>query len=252
MSNKIVEIRGEEAFTTSKVVADECHVEHKAVLQLLDKYSSEFNEFGPIPFEMGLEKEGGGGRPTRVALLTYNHASYLVTLLRNNDTVRLFKRTLIKEFDRAIKEIELLREGIRHGAFIGQFLLPESNGKQRLLSERFIQLYCEMYNIPWDKTKGCPVALCGFLGKTLYSLFPGEVRSEMKSRRLNSGEKYYRWLNDALVEHVEQKVLSKVEGMLVSAAQHHNKKLFWDSWTSEFEAGDQLSLAFSPKNRVLN
>lgn len=41
-----------------------------------------------------------GGRPTRTYLLNEPQASYLITLLENNDVVRRFKLELVKEFYR--------------------------------------------------------------------------------------------------------------------------------------------------------
>jgi hypothetical protein len=46
----------------SRLVATELNVEHKATIQLVDKYSLQFQELGQLPFQMEVgERPQGGG-----------------------------------------------------------------------------------------------------------------------------------------------------------------------------------------------
>jgi hypothetical protein len=155
---------------------------------------------------------------------------------------------LVDAFEQKERELNEFKKGV----FVGHFLLDYNNGRDRLISERFMQLYCDMYGIKWDKSKGCPVAVCGFLNKTLYSLFPADVRYELKQKRNDLGDKYYQWLDEKLLEHIEEKVLWKIEGMLESAAAKKNKEVFWDGWKRAFFYGDQLAFQLHPKKKLPN
>lgn len=101
----LVEIRRQAAITTSLAVADGCEVQHKNVLAMVRRYKVEFEEFGEIAFETRFNPQG---RSTEIALLNEDQATYLITLLRNTDIVRAFKRRLVKAFRHAINEIQRL------------------------------------------------------------------------------------------------------------------------------------------------
>lgn len=101
----LVEIRRQAAVTTSLAVADGCEVQHKNVLAMVRRYKVEFEEFGEIAFETRFNPQG---RSTEIALLNEDQATYLITLLRNTDIVRAFKRRLVKAFRHAINEIQRL------------------------------------------------------------------------------------------------------------------------------------------------
>lgn len=101
----LVEIRRQAAVTTSLAVADGGEVQHKNVLAMVRRYKVEFEEFGEIAFETRFNPQG---RSTEIALLNEDQATYLITLLRNTDIVRAFKRRLVKAFRHAINEIQRL------------------------------------------------------------------------------------------------------------------------------------------------
>lgn len=85
---------GGEPTTTSLVIADGTHNEHRAVLQLIRNSVADLEEFGTLAFEM----RKSGGRPTEYALLNEAQATLLLTYMRNNDIVRAFKKRLVHAF----------------------------------------------------------------------------------------------------------------------------------------------------------
>lgn len=102
---QLVERRGQQAVTTSEAIATGCHVQHKNVMATVRRYLGEFEEFGKVAFETRLNPQGS---PTELAILNEDQATYLITLLRNNETVRAFKRKLVHAFRSALNEIARL------------------------------------------------------------------------------------------------------------------------------------------------
>lgn len=129
----LVEQRGQQAVTTSDAIALGCKVQHKNVLSLIRRYKNEFEEFGLVAFETRPRPAGQhGGGDVEVVILNEDQATYLITLLRNNDIVRAFKRTLVKEFRKALNAInqrfsnpprrELLTDKRRSGSLMCETL----------------------------------------------------------------------------------------------------------------------------------
>jgi Rha family phage regulatory protein len=80
-------------------IADKLGVEHRATLQLIDKYLFEIEDnFGRVTFEMTPFATEGGMQKRRVAYLTEDQALYVATLSKNTQQVVAFKSDLIKKF----------------------------------------------------------------------------------------------------------------------------------------------------------
>lgn len=95
--------------TTSEAIAEGARVEHRAVLQTLTKYATDFERFGRVAFEMRsgeLRPQGGTGRATRVAILNEHQATLLLTYAKNTDQVRRFKADLVEQFYRMAQQIQ--------------------------------------------------------------------------------------------------------------------------------------------------
>ena len=85
-------------FTTSEIVAEHAGIEHRAALQLLETHQESIESaFGTIAFEM----RKSGGRPVRLARLTEQQSTALLTLMRNTPAVVAFKINLVKAFAEA-------------------------------------------------------------------------------------------------------------------------------------------------------
>lgn len=107
MSNLSVLERDGALVVDSRLIAQELGIEHRALLQTIDKYLNEIQEFGVVTFEMSKPLEGSkGGRPERFAFLNEEQSSYLMTLSRNTDQVRAAKRNLVKAFSEAKRVIK--------------------------------------------------------------------------------------------------------------------------------------------------
>lgn len=91
----LVEVREEDIFTNSKVIADGTGNQHHAVREIIKKYKSDIEEFGTLSI---LNEESTGGRPMEVFLLNEEQATFVITLLRNSKVVVKFKKELVRQF----------------------------------------------------------------------------------------------------------------------------------------------------------
>ena len=84
--------------TTSMRVANGTNVQHKNVLEMVRANVADFEEFGRVAFETRPFDTAGGPQAQTVAILNEEHATLLLTYMRNNDIVRDFKKRLVREF----------------------------------------------------------------------------------------------------------------------------------------------------------
>ncbi|MCD9525542.1 phage antirepressor KilAC domain-containing protein [Photobacterium carnosum] len=82
--------------TTSMIIAEHVGMEHSSVIKLIRNNLFDFNEFDNIGFE--IQNSTGAGRPTEYAILNEQHATLLITYMRNSEVVKKFKKTLVKAF----------------------------------------------------------------------------------------------------------------------------------------------------------
>lgn len=92
---ELVELKNNEVFTNSKVIAEGTGNQHHAVRELIKKYRSEIEEFGTLSI---LNEESTGGRPMEVFYLNEEQATFVITLLRNSKVVVKFKKELVRQF----------------------------------------------------------------------------------------------------------------------------------------------------------
>jgi phage regulator Rha-like protein/phage antirepressor YoqD-like protein len=83
-----------EARTTSMALAEGTERDHATVIRLVRDNLADLEDFGLLDFK----SESTGGRPTEVAHLNEQQATLLLTYMRNNPAVRLFKKALVKAF----------------------------------------------------------------------------------------------------------------------------------------------------------
>jgi len=96
-------------FTTSLLIAEGCALTHRTVIRLVRKYRPDFEEFGQLNFQSSVISRTGSGEQTEYALLDESQATYLITLFRNTPIVRHFKKSFVKAFAAAQREIARLR-----------------------------------------------------------------------------------------------------------------------------------------------
>jgi len=85
-----------EARVDSRVLAERLQIQHKNLLELVEKYKSKFAEFGTFAFQT----RKSGGMPIRYALLNEDQAYLLLTFSRNTERVVGLKVELVKAFSR--------------------------------------------------------------------------------------------------------------------------------------------------------
>lgn len=103
---ELVEVRKNDVFTNSKVIAEGTNNKHHAVQQIIQKYEKVFEEtkeLGAVAFEMRAIKQSRGSNQEKIYLLNEGQAMFLMTLLRNDGVdgvVVRFKARLASEFIR--------------------------------------------------------------------------------------------------------------------------------------------------------
>lgn len=80
--------------TTSLAIAEGVGNPHASVIKVIRQNAGDLEEFGLLDFK----SESTGGRPTEFAMLNEQQSALLLTYFRNNDTVKAFKKALIKAF----------------------------------------------------------------------------------------------------------------------------------------------------------
>lgn len=102
---ELVEVRQDEVFTNSKVIADGTRNKHHSITQIIQKYEKAFEDFGKVRFEM---EPLPSGQKEKIYILNEAQAMFLMTLLRNDGVggiVVSFKSRLVSEFVRMRKFI---------------------------------------------------------------------------------------------------------------------------------------------------
>ena len=120
INSNLVQIKAQQAFTTSLVISEqcpnekkgiECKREHKETLAMIRRYKNELEQLGALNFQTRKGsplKQGGFAKSTEYAELNEDQATFLITLFKNTRLVVAFKLKLVKEFRKAIDEINRL------------------------------------------------------------------------------------------------------------------------------------------------
>lgn len=97
---ELVELRREEIFTNSKVIAEGTGNKHEAVQAIISKYTYDIEDFGALRFEMRVLKHENyrGSTREKIYYLNEEQATFVITLLRNSKTVVKFKKELVRQF----------------------------------------------------------------------------------------------------------------------------------------------------------
>ena len=142
--NELVFLKNNQPVTTSLIVAEGTHNEHESVMRLIKGHKADFEEYwGAVRFSDLKSGNPQGGRPTTVAWLNEPQATFLVTLLRNNEIVVEFKKRLVRDFYR-MREILLNRQNVQWQELRGQ-----TKAGYKELSAAVHELY------EWAVSHGC-------------------------------------------------------------------------------------------------
>ena len=93
---ELVEVRKNEVFTNSKVIAEGTNNQHESIVATIRKYENDIFDFGELDFSD--LKSGKRGQPERVYYLNEEQATFVITLLRNSKVVVKFKKELVRQF----------------------------------------------------------------------------------------------------------------------------------------------------------
>lgn len=98
--NALIEKIENEFRVSHIVVAEQTDNDIVSIRKMIDKYISEFKEFGMVSFKMTktTNTDLGNGRPSKTYYLNEQQATFLMTLLRNSPKVVIFKKALVKAF----------------------------------------------------------------------------------------------------------------------------------------------------------
>lgn len=107
-------VKNDDVFTNSLIIAEGTGYEHHSITRKIRDFEEDFKIFGEIGYcNIDLKSPNGKncfmdttsinkmdvkGRKTKIYLLNEPQATYLITLLENNDVVREFKLNLVKQF----------------------------------------------------------------------------------------------------------------------------------------------------------
>ena len=95
---QLVCIENGEAVTTTLAIAEGTEVEHASIIKLVRNYLSDLEEFGRVRFQIAPFKTAGGVQRREVARLNEQHATLIMTYMKNSEIVREFKKRLVKAF----------------------------------------------------------------------------------------------------------------------------------------------------------
>lgn len=94
--------------TDTFIISEKYQVAHLSVTKLIDKYKSDFEEFGKlVSFEMTLNKSQ---RTSKAYELNEGHFYLLVTYMKNTEIARFYKKEFIKAFLFQKKELQARTE----------------------------------------------------------------------------------------------------------------------------------------------
>ncbi len=70
-------------------------IQHRSIYRMCTVYKKDLEEFGKVRFKI---TSSDSGQNVKVAILNEQQATFLATLLRNNEKAKEFKKQLVKEF----------------------------------------------------------------------------------------------------------------------------------------------------------
>lgn len=189
-SINIVEDAEGELRVSSLIMAQQTERDHEPVLRLIRDNIIDFEAFGRVSFENGPFMTAGGMQQKTYALLNEQQATLLITYMRNNDVVRAFKVSLIKEFYRMRQALtprfalprthaEALRE---LAATVEQNALLEA----KIIADEPKVEYVDAYVADSD------LRLLRNVAKSL-SISEGQLRSDLLARKWIYAEHTTRW-----------------------------------------------------------
>jgi len=83
---------------TSLTIAQGTNNQHASILRIIRNNIEDLEEFGRVGFEIAPFETAGGTQRREIAKLNEPQSSLVLTYLRNNEKVKIFKKALVKAF----------------------------------------------------------------------------------------------------------------------------------------------------------
>lgn len=120
--NEFVFIEKDNVFTNSKIIAEGAGIKHRYIKESVRKNTKDLEFFGKLLVVYATESSGG--RREEFYNLNEQQATFLITLLKNTEQVKLFKRELVRQF--YLMKEELLKR---------KMIMPEYKYKRKSLTD---------------------------------------------------------------------------------------------------------------------
>ena len=236
----------------STAIADHCGIQHKNVLELIDKHLSSIESaFGHLTFEtrdeIRLGKSGVQSTyPVRTAYLTEQQATFLITMFRNTDVVVRFKLALTQAFF-------ALRDRRENIAYVGLFLQEVPAAWEGTFPDSFFKAVCDCYGLHYVKGK-TPGFFGGFINRYIYEPLLENLSPELKSKRMEycdaagTSEASYR-LHQFLRKHCKKALERHILVIETLLAVSRTEMDFKEHFAARFEGRQQLVLEFQTKEQ---
>lgn len=111
--NELVFLENNTPVTTSLIIAEGTDNQHESVMRLINEHAAKFERWGQVKFSDFKSENPQGGRPAKAAYLNEQQATFLITLLRNNEVVLNFKAELVDRFYKMREMLQNQRQEIR-------------------------------------------------------------------------------------------------------------------------------------------
>ena len=96
MQYDLVQLKRNEVFTNSWVIAEGTDNSHRAITAIIEKYQKDIVHFGKLSDHLKCHEVSG--KKIKVYDLNEEQATFVITLLRNSKKVVEFKRNLVEQF----------------------------------------------------------------------------------------------------------------------------------------------------------
>lgn len=234
----------------STTIAEHCGIKHHAVIQLIDKHRPSIESaFGIIAFEMLKPQNqqvtiAGPGRPARIAYLTEQQATFLITLFRNTPVVVRFKLALTKAFF-------TLRDRQENVAYVGLFLREVPGVREGTFPDSFFKAVCDCYGLAYVKGR-TPGFFGGFINRYIYEPLLDNLSPELKAKReeycdsAGMSEASFR-LHQFLREHCKKSLERHILVIETLLGVSRTELDFKEHFAARFEGRQQLVLEFQTK-----
>ena len=236
----------------STAIAEHCGIQHKNVLELIDKHLSSIEgAFGHVAFEtrdeIRLGKPGvQSSYPVRVAFLTEQQATFIITMFRNTDVVVRFKLALTQAFF-------VLRDRRENVAYVGLFLQEVPAAWEGTFPDSFFKAVCDCYGLHYVKGK-TPGFFGGFINRYIYEPLLENLSPELKAKRVEycdaagTSEASYR-LHQFLRKHCKKALERHILVIETLLAVSRTEMDFKEHFAARFEGRQQLVLEFQTKEQ---